>query len=67
MYEWPSWVEDSGEPSWYEYLMWEKDSYSGLPISHIYKYYNDEDVDTEIERRNKWKENRVDSLFQSKS
>jgi len=56
MFEEPSWANEDGEPAWYEYLMWERDSSSDIPLKHIYKYYDDDDVDAEIERRRKWTE-----------
>ena len=55
MFEEPSWVNKDGEPAWFEYLMWEREPYSSLPLMHVYKYYSDEKIDKEIERRNKWK------------
>lgn len=53
MFEDPSWMADniSGEPAWYEYLMWESAKDSSYPLLLAYKYYNDEDVDKEVERR----------------
>ena len=55
MFEDPSWVT-KGEPAWYEYLMWERVPGDFIPLKHIYKYYNDDDVDAEMERREKWAE-----------
>lgn len=59
MNEEPSWSgskTSTGEPSWWEYLMWEPDPESGLPMMHVRKYYNDKYVDDEVERREKWRE-----------
>lgn len=55
MFEEPSWVAEDGEPAWFEYLMWEREPDSSLPLMHVYKYYSDEKIDKEIERRKKWK------------
>lgn len=43
-------IEDV-EPNWCEYLMWDRDNYSMLPVEYIYKYYNDKEVDEEMIRR----------------
>ena len=56
MFEDPSWVSDDGEPTWCEYLMWEREPKSWLPLHHVYKYYNDDDIDREMERRRRWKD-----------
>ena len=56
MFEDPSWVSDDGEPTWFEYLMWEREPKSWLPLHHVYKYYNDDDIDREMERRRRWKD-----------
>jgi len=56
MFEWPVWDNEDEEPAWYEYLMWEREPISTIPLKHIYKYYNDADVDTEMKRRSKWRE-----------
>lgn len=59
MFEMPSWIEASeGEPTWCEYLMWESDCYSGLPVKHMYKYYDSEEIDAEMERRLQWAKER---------
>lgn len=59
MFEEPSWVEKSeSEPTWCEYLMWESDCYSGLPVKHVYKYYDSEEIDAEMERRLQWAKKR---------
>ena len=63
MYEWSSWCDESGgEPAWWEYLMWENDMYSGLPIQLLYKYCEDEEVDDEIMRRETWNDLRRNTL-----
>jgi hypothetical protein len=59
MFENPSWVKESdGEPTWCEYLMWERDPYTGHPLDHVYKYVESEAVDKEMERRKDWREKR---------
>ena len=59
MFEEPSWVKKSdGEPTWCEYLMWERDPYTGLPFDHVYKYVESEMVDEEMGRRKDWREKR---------
>ena len=55
MFEDPSWITE-GEPAWYEYLMWEREPNGFIPLKHVYKYYGDDDIDAEMERRNRWKE-----------
>ena len=47
---------EDGKPSWWEYLMWERDPVSWRPLMHVYKYMDDPDVDQEMERRRKWEE-----------
>lgn len=58
MFEYPSRNDPEKEPAWYEYLMWDPDRLTGLPIKHLYKYYESDDVDTEIKRRAKWAKQR---------
>lgn len=61
MFEEPSWVKKSeGEPTWCEYLMWEQDPYTGLPLDHVYKYVESSSVDAEMERRRNWREKRIE-------
>lgn len=61
MFEEPSWIEKSeGEPTWCEYLMWERDPYTGLPFDHVYKYVESSSVDAEMERRRNWREKRYE-------
>lgn len=62
MFEMPSWVkgkDSEGEPTWCEYLMWEMDPYSGLPLQHMYKYVESDEVDREMERRESWRDKRI--------
>ena len=51
MYEYPSWSSDDHEPAWWEHLMWDRYKDTSLPLSLIYKYFNDRDADEEFERR----------------
>lgn len=58
MDELPTWAygNKDGEPCWTEYLMWERDPRSDLPLMLSYKYYSDDRIDEEIGRRNQWQE-----------
>lgn len=59
MHEPPSWSmakDATGEPAWWEHLMWEGHPTSMMPLTHACKYYNDEQVDEEIKRRENWRE-----------
>lgn len=51
MYELPTWNNDTGEPAWAEYLMWDSGVDSEYPIMLGYKYFNDPENDAEAERR----------------
>lgn len=53
MFEDPSWCKDNeyGEPTWCEYLMWDKMKNGCYPIMLAYKYYNCKENDLEAERR----------------
>lgn len=51
MFEMPSWANDDKEPTWCEYLMWDKAKHSDLPVMLEYKYYNNDENDIEAERR----------------
>ena len=53
MFECPSWSmgNNTGEPNWCEYLMWSRWKDWSIPVEHVYKYYNDEEADKEMERR----------------
>lgn len=51
MYELPSWCNDTGEPAWYEYLVWEHGVRTPIPLAHAVKYYNNYANDEEFERR----------------
>lgn len=55
-----SWFKTNEQPresNWTEYLMWERDPKSWWPMKLVHKYYNDPDIDTEIERRENWERN----------
>ena len=54
MHEDPSWCRSkysTGEPSWWEHLMWEEDPRSLMPLTHVYKYF-----ESKIDRREKWRD-----------
>lgn len=49
MFEYPSWANDTGEPTWCEYLMWDRAKNSMLPNKLQYKYFADEENDKVVE------------------
>ena len=53
MFEYPSWScgNDTGEPTWCEYLMWDRAKGCDFPMMLAYKYFADEENDKEVERR----------------
>ena len=51
MFENPSWCNETGEPTWCEYLMYDRAKHSDYPMLLGYKYFNDEENDKEVERR----------------
>lgn len=55
LFENPSWCNNTEEPNWTEYLMWDRVKDSDYPIKLAYKYFNDEENDKEIERRKAWR------------
>lgn len=57
LYEWSPRDEDDAPPAWTDFMMWERDE-SGLPLELAYKYYNDSDLDREIERRKQYRAQR---------
>ena len=46
-----SWCNDTGEPAWAEYLMWDREKNGSMPITLKYKYVTDKKNDKEAERR----------------
>lgn len=50
---------DDDDIRWTDYLMWERDPRSGLPLQLVRKYLNDQKVNTEMKRREEWH----DSLY----
>ena len=50
--------ECDDELCWTDYLMWERDPYSGLPLQLSSKYYDDEEIKSELKRREEWRERR---------
>ena len=51
LFENPSWCNETGEPTWTEYLMWDRAKNSNFPMILGYKYFSDEENDKEAERR----------------
>lgn len=51
LFEDPSWCNDTGEPNWCEYLLWDRAKNSDYPMLLAYKYFSDEENDREVERR----------------
>lgn len=51
MFENPSWANDDFEPTWCEYLMWDKAKNADMPMALCYKYYEDPENDAEFKRR----------------
>jgi hypothetical protein len=49
MFEWPSWCNDTKEPTWCEYLMWERMDNSDYPRVLGYKYIVSEENDKKVE------------------
>lgn len=51
LYEYPTWTigNETGEPSWAEYLMWKPYREHDMPALLAYKYYEDEDNDKKVE------------------
>ena len=59
LYESPSWSKSktaTGEPAWWEYLMWDRVPNGEMPLKLVEKYYFDSDVDEELDRRRRWEE-----------
>lgn len=56
MNEDPSWVSEEKEPNWCEYLMWDRGKNTDMPLMLAYKYYSDDEDDSEAEHRiNYWR------------
>ena len=51
MYECPSWCNDTGEPAWWEYLMWNRWENWSIPLEHVVKYYQNGKADEEWDKR----------------
>ena len=56
MSEVPSWNSKSGGIAWWEYLFWEPDPFSDMPLKLAWKYWNDPRIDAEMQRRLEWAE-----------
>ena len=51
LFENPSWCNDTGEPNWCEFMMYDRAKNSDYPMLLAYKYFADEENDGEVERR----------------
>ena len=51
LFEDPSWCNDTGEPNWCEFMMWDRAKSSDYPMLLAYKYFADKENDEEVERR----------------
>ena len=51
LFENPSWCNDTGEPNWCEFMMYDRAKNSDYPMLLAYKYFNDKENDKEVERR----------------
>ena len=51
LFEDPSWCNDTGEPNWCEFMMYDRAKNSDYPMLLAYKYFNDKENDEEVERR----------------
>ena len=51
LFEDPSWCNDTGEPNWCEFMMYDRAKNSDYPMLLAYKYFADEENDEEVERR----------------
>jgi hypothetical protein len=63
MEEPPSWSDDTeGEPAWWEYLMWEPAPHYRYPLLLAHKYYNNKEIDEEMERRESFSKSKITAL-----
>lgn len=51
LFEDPSWCNGAGEVNWTEFMMWDRAKDSSCPMTLVYKYFNNEENDKEVERR----------------
>lgn len=51
LFEEPSWCNNSKEPNWCEFMIYDKAKNSDYPMMLAYKYFNDKENDKEVERR----------------
>lgn len=51
MFENPSWCNKTGEPTWCEFMLYDRAKNSDYPMLLDYKYFADEENDKEVERR----------------
>ena len=54
LFEDPTWCNDTGEPNWCEFMMYDRAKKSDYPMLLAYKYFNDKENDEEVERRMKY-------------
>ena len=54
LFEDPTWCNDTGEPNWCEFMMYDRAKNSDYPMLLAYKYFNDKENDEEVERRMKY-------------
>lgn len=50
-----SWKTKGCEKAWWEYLFWEQDPFSDMPLKLVWKYGDDPRIDAEM-RRLEWTE-----------
>lgn len=51
MNEDPSWCNNTGEPAWWEHLMWNRYKGTTIPIEHVVKYYDNTDADAKWQKQ----------------
>lgn len=56
MYEWGSWMNDTGVPTWTEFMLWDTDGLDNYPLTLLARE-GDEDAIQELVRRRQWREN----------
>ena len=56
MWEQTSWNSKGRKIAWWEYLFWEPDPLSDMPLKLVWKYLNDPIINAEMQRRLEWAE-----------
>ena len=51
-----SWKTKGCEKAWWEYLFWEQDPFSDMPLKLVWKYGDDPVINAEMQRRLEWAE-----------